>query len=315
MSNSSLSAGQNTVRQAAAVIQWHPGFCSAVEFELRKNKNVLSFLREYPLTKGPLAADLLVVELRSPVRIENELGGIFRRYNLFEFKSPDDGLSIDDYYKATAYACLFKCSAGQVDGIPASEITLSLVRDTFPREMVNALTKFGARIAAEYPGIYYVRQDTVGTGAVLFPTQIVVTRELERQSHSSLRILTNRVEEADVRRFLGEAAAETEQGDQNNVDSILQVSVSANSQIYEQIRRESAMCQALRELMKDEIQKDVDAGIAKGRAEGRAEGILALVETYREDLGMDDQMIIEKIAGRFGMTPSQAEAYVLPHAI
>ena len=75
------------------------------------------------------------------------------------------------------------------------------------------------------------------------------------------------------------------------------------------------MCQALRELMKDEIQKDVDAGIAKGRAEGRAEGILALVETYREDLGMDDQMIIEKIAGRFGMTPSQAEAYVLPHAI
>ena len=311
MSNSPLPAGSDAAREAAAVIQWHPGFCSAVEFELRKNKSALSFIREYQLTKGPLAADLLVIELMDRVQIENEIGKIFRKYNLFEFKSPDDGLSIDDYYKATAYACLFKCSAERVDGKPASEITLSLVRDTFPRAMINALTESGARVTQKYPGIYYVHQDSTGIGQVLFPTQIVVTRELSRPNHSSLRILTNRAEEADVRRFLGEAAAEKEQGDQNNVDSILQVSVSANSKVFEQIRRDSAMCQALRELMKDEIQKDVDAGIAKGRAEG----IKAAIEIYREDLGLDDQTIVGKVAAKFNLSGDQAKEYVFQHAV
>ena len=76
MANDSMPASANTAREAAAVIQWHPGFCSAVEFELRRNKDVLSFQREYPLTKGPLVADLLVIELLEHVTLENEIGKI-----------------------------------------------------------------------------------------------------------------------------------------------------------------------------------------------------------------------------------------------
>ena len=87
------------------------------------------------------------------------------------------------------------------------------------------------------------------------------------------------------------------------------------------------MCQALRELMKDEIQKDVEAGILKGRAEGiatgraegiakgRAEGIQALVDVYRKDLGLDDQTIIGKLADRFHLTGEQAKEFVFPHAV
>ena len=311
MANDSLPAGANKAREAAAVIQWHPGFCSAVEFELRKNKNVLSFKREYKLTKGPLAADLLVIELLENVQIENEIGGIFRRHNIFEFKSPDDALNIDDYYKAMAYACLYKCSGRRVNEIPASEITVSLVRDRYPQELIRALTSAGAEITQKYPGIYYLRQQTAEISQVLFPTQIVVTGELCKSTHSSLRILTNRAQQDDIRRFLADAVTETEQGDQSNVDSILQVSVSANSQLYEQVRRDSAMCQALRELMKDEIQKDIEAG----RAEGKAEGIIALVEAYREDMGLDDRTIIEKIAARFGLTGEQAKAFVTPNPV
>ena len=306
MAHDSIPAGET-----AAVIQWHPGFCSAVEFEFRRNKGVLSFQREYQLTKGPLAADLLVVEVKEDVHIENEIGRIFRRYNIFEFKSPEDGLSVDDYYKAMAYGCLFKCSGRQVNAIPAREITLSLVRDAFPRELVRALAEAGAEIAREYPGVYYLKRRADGGGEVLFPTQLVVTGELDGSAHSGLRVLTNRATEDDVRRFLADALTETGQGDQSNVDSILQVSVSANNQIYEQIRRDSGMCQALRELMKDEIQKDIDRGRAEGRAEGKAECIRALVDAYRTDMGLDDQTIAEKISARFGLTHDQAWEYVL----
>ena len=47
---------------------------------------------------------------------------------------------------------------------------------------------------------------------------------------------------------------------------LLQASVSANKELYEEIRRDSGMCQALRELMKDEIDKEIEgaeAGIIK----------------------------------------------------
>ena len=79
------------------------------------------------------------------------------------------------------------------------------------------------------------------------------------------------------------------------------------------------MCQALRELMKDEIQKDIEAGRAEGKAEGRAEGkaegIFALVAAYREDMGLDDRTIIEKIAVIFGLTGEQAKAFVSPNPV
>ena len=70
------------------------------------------------------------------------------------------------------------------------------------------------------------------------------------------------------------------------------------------------MCQALRELMKDEIQKDID----EATANARADGIRTAVDIYRTDLGLDDQAIIGKIIARFGLTNDQAKSYVMPHA-
>ena len=49
--------------------------------------------------------DLLIIKKLSDVLIENEIGHIFKKYNVVEYKSPEDGLSIDDYYKAIDYAC------------------------------------------------------------------------------------------------------------------------------------------------------------------------------------------------------------------
>lgn len=45
-------------------------------------------------------------------------------------------------------------------------------------------------------------------------------------------------------------------GDRNNVDAILQVSVSANKDFYERLRRyDKIMCDALKELMKEDFDK------------------------------------------------------------
>ena len=235
----------------AVNIQWHPGFYGAAELEFISNKGDLEFQREFNLSKEPIRMDLLIIKKLSNVRTENEIGHIFRKFNVVEYKSNDDALSIDDYYKTVGYACLYKGLGETVDQIPANELTISIFRESYPREMFEAMKNLGLEIKERYPGIYYIS----GKQA-LFDTQVVVTKQLNRETHRTLRVLSKHVKEEDVRAFVEEAALISEPGDRNNVDAVLQVSVSANKEIYEAIRRcDKVMCEALRELMKEDFEK------------------------------------------------------------
>lgn len=91
---------------------------------------------------------------------------------------------------------------------------------------------------------------------MLFDTQIVVTGQLSRETHSGLRILSRNAREEDVRAFINRAALLTEPGDRDNVEAVLQVSISANGKVYDEVRRDFGMCEALRELMREEIEEE-----------------------------------------------------------
>jgi hypothetical protein len=39
--------------------------------------------------------------------IKKNIGVIFREHNLLEYKSPDDCVSVEDFYKVYGYACLY----------------------------------------------------------------------------------------------------------------------------------------------------------------------------------------------------------------
>ncbi len=69
-------------------------------------------------------------------------------------------------------------------------------------------------------------------------------------------LFRSHVQEEDVRAFVEKAGKMTEPGDRNNIDAVLHVSVSANREIYEAIRRcDKIMCDALRELMKEDFEE------------------------------------------------------------
>jgi hypothetical protein len=248
-------------------IQWHPAFCSAAELEFRADRNSLEFYPEKNLSRRPLEMDLLIIRKNRDISLQNEIGKLFKTYNILEYKSPDDGLNIDDYYKTISYACLYKSLGKTVNAIPAEELTISLFRDSYPRKLIKQLKKQGAIIEKKFPGIYYV------TSKTLFDTQIVVTGQLSEETHSSLRVLTKDLQEKDVKTFLTLAEKFQTQGDKNNVDSILQVSVKANRPIYEMVREDLKMCEALRELMKDEIDAEVAKGMERGIEQGMERGI------------------------------------------
>jgi hypothetical protein len=261
------------VAEYSDMIKWHPGFYGAAELEFRKNRDDLEFEREYNLSKEPLRTDLLIVKKRADVVIENEIGRIFKRFNIIEYKSPDDEMSIDDYYKTIGYACLYKGTGATVNAIPAEELTASMVREAYPRELMEQLKLLGAVIEEKYPGIYYVK------GIVSFDTQIVVTRQLSKETHSSLRVLSKDAQAEDIRLFLEETETMKLPGDKDNISAVLRVSVDANQSVYEKIKEDEKMGDVLRDLMKDELEEERASGIEQGREEGLISSISNLMKS------------------------------------
>ena len=134
------------------------------------------------------------------------------------------------------------------------------------------------------------------------PVQIVVISRLNRTMHSSLRILSANADIEDIRKFLEQTENMKTPRERNNIDAVLQASVSANYEIYQKVRRANGMCEALRELMKDEIEQDV----ARGEMRGRVEGI---VDTCC-DLGLPEDAILERLQKKLNISLQTAQEYL-----
>ena len=230
----------------------------------------MEFLEEHHLSEEALRIDLLIVKKIKDTVIQNEIGRIFRGHNVIEYKSPDDNLSIDDFYKTIGYACIYKGLGETVNIIPAEELTVSLFRESYPQKMAAALLQSGMTIEQRFQGIYYV------SGQLPFPVQIVATGELKRD-HRSLRILSKNADENDVMDFL-EAVVSTP-GEKNSVSAVLDVSMAANVELYEKIRRENVMCDMLREMMKDEL--------TQATREAKLEGKVEFLSNMMKSLSLD----------------------------
>ena len=254
------------MKNAPDKLQWHPAFCAAAGLEFHEDIERLELKPEYNLSKRPIRIDLLIIKEESDRRIKNEIGHIMRTYNVIEYKSPEDALTIDDFYKTVGYACLYKGYGERVDAVPINELTVSIFRAKRPEKMFLTLQKYGHKIKEKYSGIYYV------TERLPFPVQIIVTQELEPREHRSLRILSNHAKKEDVEEFLKEVEKMNTPRERQNVEAVLQVSVKANDELYREIRRDANMCDALRELMKDDIEREVSAARKLGESEGEVRG-------------------------------------------
>ena len=246
-------------------LQWHPAFCSALRLELLEDAENLEFTDEFQLTEKPLQIDCTVVKVKKDCKIKNEIGKIFRKHNIFEYKSPMDELNIDTFYKAVAYACLYKVLPNHVDEIPAEEITITLIRDRKPVKLLGELEKSGYGYKKEAAGIYYVN-------GAMFPMQIIESSELDVDMHVQLKALTNHLEESLMRQYLLQVST-FEGREKNLADIVLQVIVNSNMEkVREWKGSEQTMCEALRVLMKEELKEERVAGLREGRLEGQREG-------------------------------------------
>ena len=198
-----------------------------------------------------------------------------------EYKSPSDELNIDTFYKAGAYASLYKAYGETVNQRKSEDITVSIVREKKPKGLFTYFKEHGIEIVNPYTGIYYIR------GLVLFPTQIIVTKELDKKSHTWLKTLSGELKKQDMEELLKKIQALTKSLDKELADSILEVSIQANRQMVEELRGDESMCKALLEIMEPEINKIVEAETKKGRTEGE-EKMLELIQKLIEDQRADE---------------------------
>ena len=226
-------------------IQWHPAFCSAVELELRDYKQYLTYEREHNLGRMPLKIDLLIIKKRHDIVIKNDIADFFLGNNILEYKSPGDDVNAGTFYKALSYACLYKAEAGTADIFDA-DTTVSIVREEKP---VKLLAQLGEKysVTKKKAGIYRI-------DGMIFPMQVLVTKELARESHVWITSLTRTLSREDARELLDNCAGLGSDEDRRNADSVVNVASEANIKLFKRMIQEGdQMCEELKELLAPEI--------------------------------------------------------------
>ena len=104
-------------REETGKIEYHYGFYGAVHVEYETRRVKMEYLQEHELGDEPVRMDMLIIK-RDTTKLTDPVGSFFRMHNVLEYKSPEDNLSIDDFYKAQGYALLYKGLGKRVNEIP-----------------------------------------------------------------------------------------------------------------------------------------------------------------------------------------------------
>ena len=260
------SQKQNT-EEKSELTQWHPAFCSATKLELVKNKKDLDYHSEYGLNTKPIQIDLLVIRKSKGVTIDNEIGKIFKGHNLFEYKSPDDKLNVDTYFKTLAYACLYKTQAPTVNGIEADDITISILKERKPVKLFQWFKDHGYEIQQNFNGIYYIKNH------FHFDTQIIVLKELDPKLHLWLVSLCQKLNKDTAEKLVLEINNLSEKDECEYADSVLQVAMKENKDMFLKLKEASTMCEELAKLMEPEMREAKRIAEEEGRKAGMKAGM------------------------------------------
>lgn len=265
-------------------LQWHSGFSAALRVELEDELDELCIEDEHMLSKKPMQIDVLVVKKKGEQPIRKNIGRIFRKHNIIEYKSPEDYLSINDFYKVYGYTCFYQSETKRVKDIPPEEITITFICNHYPQKLLEHLKKFkGIEVEKQEAGLYYLLGDS-------FPIQLVIVKELSKEENYWLQNLRCNLKTGEE---IQEVVRRYEQVKHKAYYSdVMNLIVRANQK---QMEEEKNMCEALNELFAEELKEADLRGRKEGRKEGRSVGqIEKLKELVQKKLAKNQS--IEKIA-------------------
>lgn len=243
-------------------LQWHPAFVAALRITFHEEMEYLQILEEHSLSKSPPRIDALVLKKSPEIIIKKKIGQIFRGYNIIEYKSPEDNLSVNDFYKVYGYACFYQSNTEKIKEIDPAELTITFVSNHYPREMFRHLKEVRKIVIEDQGnGIYYLTGDPI-------PMQNIHIPKLSREENYWLQVLRNDLKAGREIRSLMENYEKNRKS--KDYTAVMNLVTRVN---WEQMEVEKKMCEALNELFAEELKEADLRGKAEGRKEGHEEGI------------------------------------------
>ena len=232
---------------------WHAGFEALLRIETRKYADRVHIRTEEEIGEVPPRTDFVILVEDEEVDWEKAVFRIFRKINILEYKNPHDSLNERVLRKVCGYANLYIGIAEHEGERPAEQVTVSIFRAVKNLEMFEEMEKEGTLVRDGTPGIYHVK------GYTNLPFQIIITGELKGDEYAAYRALTDKVDEADVKRIIEGVGQEKDDAVREHYRVLLQLVIEKNPQFIEAIRRNPMMEDVLMEIVKDRVDERVDA--------------------------------------------------------
>jgi hypothetical protein len=149
---------------------------TSLGYELSDYGNKLTLEVEHQLSKEALRIDAIVIKKDRNLVIEKNIGKIFKEYNIVEYKSPTDSLSVNDYNKTKGYAYLYSA----FKNLDPNQVTITFVIPKITPTLKRYLTENNQfTIVTVDDGISYINEHS-------FTTQIIEQEHLSIKKICSL---------------------------------------------------------------------------------------------------------------------------------
>lgn len=272
-----------TIKTETETTYWHPAFYADIQIELKDDADNLIFENEHQLSKKPMEIDVLIIKKEKDRPVKKNIGKIFRKHNIIEYKSPEDSLSIDDFYKIYGYACFYKADVPYVNSISIKELTITFVSEKYPRKMIQHLKNIKKyKVSLSEAGIYYVEGDII-------PIQIIITRELSEPENLWLRSLTNKLKGTEkaqelIKDYMAHA-------DNTLYKSVIETIMRANQKTFKEV---NGMSDIFMEIVQEKFDRKLKEETEKAVEKAVEEAVEKAVEKAVEEAVEKEAEIVKE---------------------
>ena len=232
-------------------------------------------------------ADFIIIVDDEQTNLDLKIFSFFKKHDILEFKSPDDGFNMFTLLKGAGYVFFYMNDVKEKgEDIDMGEITLSFFREAKPVKLLNHLGDCVKEGPAK--GIYYIKNWIVD-----IPIQIVITGELEGEEYAGFRAISKKPKEEDVLAFM------KEHGNEKEIASFVKAFADGvshvDSDLMEEIKgRYPEMGKTLMQIMQPEIDVVVKDAVSTATAKASEIGrYKCYVTSIRGNNGKltDDQIV------------------------
>ena len=231
---------------------WHNLFYSSFNIDLHKYLKGYSIERENILGIQPPRADIVLRLDKIPGNPGLDVFKFFRKYNIIEFKSPDDSLNEATLWKTIGYAAFYISDPMHKGTISPDDVTISIFRSTKPIKLFRTLSRYIVTDPA-IKGIY-----RIAGWKVDFPIQIVVTAELEGPEYAGFRAISKKPDLDDILQIVKNQKKETKPDILEYYHSYFEMLNKIDSPAMKEFKRRNPdMSKSILDLFREEIDEEI----------------------------------------------------------